>query len=106
MIKRRLKSPCAACSCKGCISVRETLPAKYDSISKGVCWRQRTGERRNDDEKLRLSLIVFVVFLLFTPLNVGAASAAACVVSGPRYQLVGDTVDWSISIGSGQSCVR
>jgi hypothetical protein len=39
-------------------------------------------------------------------LSTRAAYASECVVSGPRYGLTSDTVDWSIKIGSGQSCVR
>src|SRR5262245_15758674 len=33
-------------------------------------------------------------------------SAQTCVVQAPRYLLTSDTVDWSIQVGSGQSCVR
>ncbi len=33
-------------------------------------------------------------------------SADACVFSGPRYQLMADTVSWKMTIGSGQTCVR
>jgi len=36
----------------------------------------------------------------------GATSAGPCLVSGPRYQLVTDTIEWSMSIGTGQSCTR
>ena len=34
------------------------------------------------------------------------ASAQTCVTQAPRYALTSDTVDWSITLGSGQSCVR
>jgi Bacterial Ig domain len=34
------------------------------------------------------------------------ASAQTCVTQAPRYLLTSDTVDWSIQVGSGQSCVR
>lgn len=39
-------------------------------------------------------------------LSVRVACAGGCIVSGPRYLLTSDTVDWSMKIGSGQSCVR
>jgi len=35
-----------------------------------------------------------------------AASAQTCVTQAPRYALTSDTVDWSIQVASGQSCVR
>src|SRR5262249_19790395 len=35
-----------------------------------------------------------------------AAFAGPCLTSGPRYQLSTDTVNWSMKIGSGQSCTR
>jgi hypothetical protein len=34
------------------------------------------------------------------------AFAQTCVIQGPRYALASDTVDWSIQVASGQSCVR
>jgi Bacterial Ig domain len=34
------------------------------------------------------------------------ASAQICVSQAPRYALTSDTVDWSITVGSGQGCVR
>jgi hypothetical protein len=33
-------------------------------------------------------------------------SAQTCVSQGPHYLLTSDTVDWSIQVGSEQSCVR
>ena len=44
--------------------------------------------------------------IAFLSQGIRAASAIECVVSGPRYALTSDTVDWSIKIGSGQSCIR
>src|SRR6476660_7280631 len=35
-----------------------------------------------------------------------AASAQTCVTQAPRYALTSDTVDWSIQVATGQSCVR
>src|SRR6478752_5454747 len=34
------------------------------------------------------------------------AAAQSCVVQAPRYNLSADSVDWSIKIASGRSCVR
>jgi hypothetical protein len=45
-----------------------------------------------------------LIFVL--PLGMQVASASECTVSGPRYWLTSDTVDWSMKIGSGQSCIR
>jgi hypothetical protein len=33
-------------------------------------------------------------------------SSVLCVVSGPPYQLLSDTVTWSMTVASGHSCVR
>jgi hypothetical protein len=44
--------------------------------------------------------------IVFVSLGMPVAYASECVVSGPRYGLTSDTVDWSIKIGSGESCVR
>src|SRR5579862_2240309 len=34
------------------------------------------------------------------------ASAEPCQISGPRYNLTGDTVHWAMQIESGHSCIR
>jgi hypothetical protein len=34
------------------------------------------------------------------------ASAQTCVSQAPRYLLTSDTVEWSIQVASGQSCLR
>src|SRR6478672_13337318 len=34
------------------------------------------------------------------------APAQTCVTQAPRYALTSDTVDWSIQVATGQSCVR
>jgi len=46
--------------------------------------------------------IIFVFWLL----GGEVALAQTCVIDGPRYKLLGDTVDWSMKIASGRSCVR
>lgn len=50
----------------------------------------------------------FVVMLLVTWLVVGAQSARAgdCVPAGPPAKLNSDSVDWTIVIPSGQTCLR
>ena len=52
--------------------------------------------------------IACVVFLsLASTVSLGLRpSASSCVVSGPRYRLMAEAVDWSTRIGSGQSCIR
>ena len=42
----------------------------------------------------------------FLSMNTSAAYVTDCVVNGPRYQLTSDLVNWSMKIGSGQSCIR
>jgi hypothetical protein len=55
---------------------------------------------------MNLSKLVVCAFLIsMGPQGARAASIGKCVVSGPRYWLTSDAVDWSMSIGSGQSCV-
>src|SRR5262245_32668971 len=51
---------------------------------------------------LRLIAFCFLAFALW-PYE---ASAQTCVTQAPRYALTSDTVDWSITVRSGQGCVR
>jgi hypothetical protein len=48
---------------------------------------------------------LFLVLSLATP-GLGQESSNACLLWGPGYQLASDTVEWSMTIASGQSCVR
>jgi len=50
----------------------------------------------------RITNVVFVALLL----GLGAASAEPCHISGPRYNLKSDTVEWSMDIERSHSCVR
>jgi hypothetical protein len=50
----------------------------------------------------KIFFVVLIALLLSTP----AAYAIECVVSGSRYRLTSDEVNWSIKINSGQSCIR
>ena len=43
--------------------------------------------------------------LLISGLGVHSASAI-CNITGPRYSLTSDTVDWTLTIVSGQSCTQ
>jgi hypothetical protein len=47
----------------------------------------------------------FQIILVFLLLGGRAASAQSCIVDGPRYNLIEDTVGWSIKVASGRSCV-
>lgn len=55
---------------------------------------------------MMLQRVFFVILVAFLSLGISAAYATECVVSGPRYRLNSDVVNWSIKIGSGQSCIR
>jgi hypothetical protein len=45
--------------------------------------------------------------VLVTPIAGFAQDPArACLLYGPSYQLTSETVNWSMNIGSGQSCIR
>jgi hypothetical protein len=50
--------------------------------------------------------IVFLV--LFGSINAGATQepATSCFLNGPWYWLNSDTVEWRMSLASGQSCLR
>jgi len=50
-------------------------------------------------------IISYAVLVSILSPGVQAGSAGKCTISGPRYWLKSDTVDWSIKIGSGQSCI-
>jgi hypothetical protein len=53
-----------------------------------------------------LGRYAFQIIFAFWLLGGQLAFARSCVVNGPRYNLIDDTVDWSIRIASGGSCVR
>ena len=46
------------------------------------------------------------ILLMILSAEARAAPPSACVVKAPHYLLTSDNVDWSIKIGSGQTCVR
>ena len=52
---------------------------------------------------MTLRAVLFAVFLL---VDLPTASANSCLLSGPRYQLEADSVNWSMNITGGQSCIR
>jgi hypothetical protein len=49
---------------------------------------------------------VFQSILVACLLSGRAACAQSCIIYGPHYNLTADTVDWSMKIGSGRSCVH
>jgi hypothetical protein len=51
----------------------------------------------------KYAFLIIVVLWLF---GGRGAFAQSCVVDGPRYNLIADTVSWSMKIASGRSCVR
>jgi intracellular sulfur oxidation DsrE/DsrF family protein len=48
---------------------------------------------------------ISVILLFILSLIPGTALAGRCIISGPRYNLSGDAVGWSMRIGSGQTCL-
>ena len=50
--------------------------------------------------------ITCLIFLGLLSLGFGTAHAAECYISGPRYQLRSDTVEWRMQIAGGQTCIR
>jgi hypothetical protein len=61
----------------------------------------RTGKIRFRGQSYGTAWAAFAVLLL----GLRAASAESCRFSGPRYGLVGDTVQWSFAIERGHSCI-
>jgi uncharacterized protein len=47
-----------------------------------------------------------VIVLGFLSLGFGAASAGSCLIKGQHYRLVTDTVEWSMTLASGERCTR
>ena len=56
--------------------------------------------------QVAMHFAVAAVLISILSMNTRAAHATECVVGGPRYRLTSDLVNWSMKIGSGQSCVR
>jgi hypothetical protein len=52
---------------------------------------------------MRRSANVFLALVFFGILS---TAADGCVLSGPRYRLVSDTVRWSLQVSDGESCIR
>ena len=50
--------------------------------------------------------IAFLTILSLWPLSGTAANAQTCHVDGPRYGLLEDTVNWTMTIVNGRSCIR
>src|SRR6202163_4420197 len=54
----------------------------------------------------RIACAVFLSLASIVSLGLRAPSVSSCGVSGPRYKLMAEAVDWSMRIVSGQSCIR
>src|SRR5262249_54625131 len=50
-----------------------------------------------------IACVVLLNFLLHGP---AAGFERSCHITGPRYELATDTVEWTMKIASGQSCTR
>jgi hypothetical protein len=50
--------------------------------------------------------VTAAVSLLLAPLGAQGTPVYPCVVSGSRYHLMADSVNWSMRIASGESCIR
>ena len=60
----------------------------------------------NELNKMALGRTACLVLLVSTSSGIRTACAMECLISGPRYQLKSDIVDWSMKIRDGQSCIR
>jgi hypothetical protein len=49
---------------------------------------------------------VFLAMFVATTSGFAQDPATSCMIQGPPYQLASDTVVWSMTVGSGQSCIR
>jgi hypothetical protein len=55
---------------------------------------------------MRLLRVVFLAMFVATTSGFAQDPATTCMLYGPPYQLASDTVVWSMTVGSGQSCIR
>jgi hypothetical protein len=55
---------------------------------------------------MRLIFGSCLAVLIGMPTAFAQDPARACFLFGPAYQLASDTVQWSMTIGQGQSCIR
>ena len=55
-----------------------------------------------------MQVFLSVLLAMFVAMSSGLAqdSGTTCLIYGPPYQLASDTAVWTMSIGSGQSCIR
>jgi hypothetical protein len=56
--------------------------------------------------KMTLGRIACLDLLVLFSLGIRAAFAGECLISGPRYQLQSDAVEWRMKIRSDQSCLH
>jgi Bacterial Ig domain len=57
-------------------------------------------------EKMKSWRVICVGLTILTVIGSRTVSADTCLVSGQRYKLTEEIVDWSMKIGSAQKCVR
>ena len=56
---------------------------------------------------LRRSAFPYLILIaLIAVIQSLAARAGGCLITGPRYQLRSDTIDWQLKTRIGQSCIR
>jgi hypothetical protein len=55
---------------------------------------------------MRYWRIAWALCLVLIVVGPPVASAGMCVVGGQRYKLMGETIDWSMKVGGGQTCTR
>jgi hypothetical protein len=58
------------------------------------------------EEEMRLGLLIFLILYVSISSGFTQESVRTCLLYGPSYQLASDTVEWSMSVGSGQGCIR
>jgi hypothetical protein len=60
----------------------------------------------NRAQKARMLKLMFGGLVAVLAFGIRVSFASECVISGPRYQLQSDNVEWRMQIHTGQSCVR
>jgi hypothetical protein len=68
--------------------------------------RRLRREERCAARRARLGKGLRLVVVVLLSSGIRAAHAGECLISGPHYQLKSDTVEWSLKLNEGQSCIR
>ena len=64
-------------------------------------WRQISVYRLTSQKRIIVCLLSFIFMV-----GIDSVGAGECAVTGPRVKLDSQSVDWTLVIASGQSCVR